>query len=476
MKALSGDENMRRACLWSVVLIIGVLSLTACNKHAPAATSTGVWSWVKGATAVGQLGTYGTRGKPSPINVPGAREAQVSWTDSAGNLWVFGGIGFDSIGTFDYLNDLWKYSPTDDEWTWVNGATQVNEAGRYGTRNVGAVRNTPGARQSSVTWRDTAGNHWVFGGFGADTKGTLGYLNDLWKYSPTTGKWTWVSGAEKVNVAGHYGARNVAAPDDAPGARYLSVSWTDATGNLWLFGGTGYDSTGKLGNLNDLWKYSPTTGQWTWVSGAEKVNAAGHYGTRNAAAPDNVPGARQAPLEWTDAAHDFWLFGGIGYDSNGKQGNLSDLWKYSPTTGQWTWVSGANTVNAAGHFGLRNVPSPDNTPGARCLSVTWIDAAGNLWLFGGAQAHPHGRFSYFNDTWKYSPENAQWTWMGGSVKTNQRGIYGKRSVASSANLPGARQAGALWVDTKGDVWLFGGYGVDSVGTQGNLNDLWKYQP
>jgi RNA-directed DNA polymerase len=36
-----------------------------------------------------------------------------------------------------------------------------------------------------------------------------------------------------------------------------------------LFGGQGYDSAGNSGLLNDLWKFSPGSGLWTWMSGAE---------------------------------------------------------------------------------------------------------------------------------------------------------------------------------------------------------------
>jgi hypothetical protein len=35
------------------------------------------------------------------------------------------------------------------------------------------------------------------------------------------------------------------------------VSWVDAAGNLWFFGGDGYDSTGAQGYLNDLWEFEP---------------------------------------------------------------------------------------------------------------------------------------------------------------------------------------------------------------------------
>lgn len=35
---------------------------------------------------------------------------------------------------------------------------------------------------------------------------------------------------------------------------------------------------------------------------------------------------------------------------------------------------------------------------------------------------------------------------------------------------------SIWIDTKGNFWLFGGYGADSTGGfDGALNDLWEYQ-
>jgi hypothetical protein len=47
---------------------------------------------------------YGTKGIASPDNVPGARDAAISWIDSYDNLWLFGGEG---SGDF---NDLWKFT------------------------------------------------------------------------------------------------------------------------------------------------------------------------------------------------------------------------------------------------------------------------------------------------------------------------------------------------------------------------------
>ncbi|MGP8259887.1 MAG: kelch repeat-containing protein [Acidobacteriaceae bacterium] len=44
-------------------------------------------------------------------------------------------------------------------------------------------------------------------------------------------------------------------------------------------------------------------------------------------------------------------------------------------------------------------------------------------------------------------------------------------------LPGKRFGHACALaDSKGNLWLLGGYGSDSVGALGYLNDLWEFQP
>ena len=127
-------------------------------------------------------GTYGTQGTAAPGNVPGARYDAVTWTDAAGNLWLFGGYGPDSTGTRADLNDLWKYSA--GEWTWMGGSNVIEQQGTYGTQGTPAAGNVPGARSTAVTWTDAAGNLWLFGGYGSDSAGSNGFLNDLWKYEP----------------------------------------------------------------------------------------------------------------------------------------------------------------------------------------------------------------------------------------------------------------------------------------------------
>jgi N-acetylneuraminic acid mutarotase len=286
--------------------------------------SAGEWTWMGGSDLTVQQGIYGMLGVPSANNIPGSRFGAVSWIDSAGNFWLFGGISIDSNGRAGQLNDLWKY--TNGEWTWESGSNVVDQEGTYGTQGTPAPGNVPGARDWAVSWIDSSGSLWVFGGVGFDSTGVIGILNDLWKFS--NGQWTWMSGSSLANQAGVYGTRGMPSPVNVPGYRQLAISWTDSSGNFWLFGGNGVDSASGVGLLNDLWKYS--NGEWTWMSGSNLINQNGVYGTQGVIAPGNIPGARLESSSWIDANGNLWLFGGYGEPASGTEGNLSDLWMYTP--------------------------------------------------------------------------------------------------------------------------------------------------
>ena len=74
-------------------------------------------------------------------------------------------------------------------------------------------------------------------------------------------QWTWMGGSNTVGAKGGqpgvYGTQGTAAAANIPGGRGSAASWTDRSGNFWLFGGNGHDSTGAQGLLNDLWSYTP---------------------------------------------------------------------------------------------------------------------------------------------------------------------------------------------------------------------------
>lgn len=436
----------------------------------------GQWTWTAGTSTVNASGNYGTQGASAAGNSPGARYSASSWTDSSGNFWLFGGIGYDSTGKAGYLNDLWQYSPSTGQWTWAGGPDTVNASGVYGTQGTAATSNLPGAREAAAYWIDSSGNLWLFGGLGYDASGAVGDLSDLWRYSPSTGQWTWINGGNSVNTTGVYGTQGTAAASDVPGARSAASAWADSSGNLWLFGGNGYDATGKTGNLGDLWEYSPSSAQWTWVGGANTINANGNYGTQDAAAASNQPGARYAASSWIDVSGNLWLFGGFGYDSVGTVGKLNDLWQYSLSTGQWTWIDGEDAANVSGAYGALGISSITNVPGSRQGASSWIDTSGNLWLLGGVGYAATSGVGNLSDLWQFNPSTRLWTWMGGGNGENASGVYGTAGTASTGNVPGARNSASVWIDSSGNAHLFAGYGYDSGGSLGYLNDLWQFTP
>lgn len=476
----------------------------------PAKAQTNEWTWI-GGSKTPQVATYGTLGVPSAANLSGIRYGAVGWADAQGHLWMFGGYSIDASGkNGGPMNDLWEYDPSTNEWAWMGGVSNLPNSfsaaqGVSGTQGVPSTGNIPQGRVGAVSWTGKDGSFWLFGGSGSESGDSY---NDLWRYDPTTKEWTWMSGANaescsNCSQSGVYGSQGVPAQGNTPGSRSNAVSWIDKSGNLWLFGGYGLDSAGAMGYLNDLWKYTPSTNQWTWMSGSATLASCtgnsdcgplGVYGTQGVSAPTNAPGGRNQASAWTDSNGDFWLFGGLGTDSAGKFGLLNDLWRFDPGTNQWTWMGGGNTYPAscttplvsqcgvAGIYGTLQVPATPNGPGARTEGASWADSNGNLWLFGGNGIDSANQWGYLNDLWEYSTSTNQWTWMSGSSTVTcfstycgQPGVYGTLGVPGMTNAPSGRDAVTTWVDNKGNLWLFGGMGVDVAGMWGYTQDLWRFQ-
>jgi hypothetical protein len=457
--SVSNGSGTASAAVTSVVV--------ACSLSS---TATDVWRWVAGSDFVNAPGIYGTEGAAAANNTPGARRQPVAWTDAAGNFWLFGG----SVGSLGMLNDLWEYAASAGQWVWQGGSESVGAAASYGSQGAPAADNNPGAREGAAKWTDAAGNLWLFGGDSLAGQSSEEF-SDLWRYDPTTALWTWVGGSNTAASAGSYGTLDVPAAGNLPPARTDAISWVDSAGIFWLFGGAQLNSNGGyLALLNDLWSYAPATGLWTWVGGSNTPNAAGVYGTQGSAAASNVPGARMGGSAWLDASGNVWLFGGLALGQGGVAQEFNDLWEYNPGSGQWTWVGGSDGPNAAGVYGTQRAGTFGNAPGARVSAVSWKDHSGNFWLFGGYGYSQVGNLGNLNDLWEYNLGSGVWTWVGGSPSLAGYGTYGTRGIAASSNLPGARQQAVGWLDSGGDFWLFGGFGVDSLSEVGDLNDLWRF--
>jgi N-acetylneuraminic acid mutarotase len=491
------------------------LTLFLAASIASAQVATSEWAWMGGSSTAGsynyQSGVYGALGTPAPSNIPSSRYFASSWTDNSGNFWLFGGQLFDlQLGTprWSYLNDLWEFNPTTNEWNWMGGSSSVPAAscssancghsGVYGAPGVFADENAPGSRYQAVTSVGSNGHLWLFGGYGFDANGNLGALNDLWEFDPSTNQWAWMDGSSTipVNVScddcitgqpGFYGELGDASASYIPGARSMASSWTDKNGNFWIFGGSGFDSSGGYGSLNDLWEFNPSTNMWSWISGSSTIGSSdlgqpGVYGIPGVPAAGNIPGGRAGASNWIDSSGNLWLFGGlVPGDSNAN--DLNDLWQFNPSTSEWTWMSGSSTVGYAGVYGAMGAPAAANIPGSRVWAANWIDPSGNLWLFGGDAYDSNGHWGGLNDLWEFHPSTNEWVWMNGSsalacgnYECTDAGVYGVLGEPAAASAPGGRVGASSWTGSGGALWLFGGWGFDASGSWVYLNDLWEYQP
>ena len=347
-----------------------------------------LWGFI-GNTWV-QIIANGVNGSPS------ARASSTSWTDNQGYVYVFGGKN----STF--LNDLWKIDKTNWSQIYANSVNKILPRGRSG----------------AVSWIDNLGNTYLFGGSGNSI------YNDLWKYngsnwtqliangvtgSPSS-RWCAVSWTDNNGNAYVFGGAGNTLYNDLwkfngtiwsqitnagtpPSPRFGAVSWMDKSGNAYVFGG--YNDTTYL---NDLWKFNGTT--WTQVIISRLLSA---------------PNARFGAVSWTDNDGNAYVFGGYAYDSN-----YNDLWRFNGTT--WTQV-------------IANGES--NSPAGRVLSISWTDNIGNAYVFGG-YAFINGRYTYYNDLWKFN--GTSWS-----------------QITDVGILPNAVYGATSWLDNVGNVYIFGGY-------------------
>jgi len=474
---------------------------TAAYTITPSNSQVGQWTWMAGSSTVGsnsgQPAVYGKLGVPAAANTPGGRSEATSWTDASGRLWFFGGIAYGPNSKPLFLNDLWMFDDSLNEWTWMSGSstapcpptTFCGQPGVYGTVGTPAAGNAPGGRDDAVSWADNAGNLWLYGGVGFDANGTFGVLNDLWKFNPATGIWTWMGGNTTLLPPGIgqlpvYGTLGTPASGNIPGGRYAATAWTDSNGRFWLFGGAGFylASETTTSTFNDLWQFDPATNEWTWMGGSNtpgtycpygSCQQPGIYGTRGTPAPGNIPGSRYLSATWTDQSGHLWLFGGA---VSGNYG-LNDLWEYYPSLNEWAWMGGGSAINQPGVYGTLGTPASGNYPGGRYAAAGWIDSNGLFWLFGGGGTDANGNPGVLlNDLWMLNPSTNEWAWMGGSSTTlaANAGVYGTLGVSAPGNVPGSRLDSVKWSDKNGNLWLFGGWGADADGRQGYLNDVWRY--
>lgn len=195
------------------------------------------------------------------------------------------------------------------------------------------------------------------------------------------GMWTWVSGSDSVYCHGIFGTMGVADSANHPPALYEPAHWVDHDGNFWLYGGLTVHGPGFNALSCALWKYDVSADKWTWMNGSSSTNEPAISGIQGIPSANNNPGGRSlGMLTWIDSNDNLWLYGGVGLDPLGQYGAFSNLWKYSITTNEWTWVwgyefsgFGSPYFHSYQTFHSANEPGPLNE-----CQMSWSDDLGHL--------------------------------------------------------------------------------------------------
>jgi len=424
-------------CL-NAFISIGIATPAGAQTTAP-----NEWTWIGGSSTIGssggQPGVYGTLGSAAAANIPGSRDSATSWIDKGGHVWIYGGEGLDSQADYGQLDDLWEFDPTTQEWAWMGGGSSLPSAcaasatnngycgwpALYGALGAFAPGISPGSRIAAMGWTDNDGNLWLFGGIGSVfwESDDFSFIDqyDLWEFNPSTKQWAWMSGNSTsicgesssenwCGESGIYGTQGTPAIANIPPSRSNGTSWTDAKGNLWLFGGVQSVTTnidGSVSSCNDMWVFESASNEWAWMNGASSEdifvcdNTSGTYGVKGKPAATNTPSGRTGTASWIDSNGNLWAFGGLGGTTGISQAELNDLWIYEPAApapepsfelvatpnpinigatgpGTPTITTGTTTVNilVAGGFDspVTLTATPDTCNGVTCITGSFSPA------------------------------------------------------------------------------------------------------
>jgi N-acetylneuraminic acid mutarotase len=143
--------------------------------------ATNNWTWLKGenSNAVNG-GTYGQLGIPDINNTPGPRQLHISWKINE-KLYLYGGFGrVSSLIAPGLLSDMWEYNPITNNWTWISGPQDIDQAPIFGGLGLFNENNNPGLRYQSIAWSKN-NKAYLFGGYNFNESG--GSQNDLWVFN-----------------------------------------------------------------------------------------------------------------------------------------------------------------------------------------------------------------------------------------------------------------------------------------------------
>lgn len=279
---------------------------------------------------------------------------------------------------------------------------------------------SPGGRSQAVSWSGDGGGGdgdslWVFGGWGVDSGQRRDVLlNDLWVWSKGSSSWTLQGGSTEGNSRGS---------TSYPGARRGASVWKLKNGDVYMWGGTGFETTQHwMTDLNDMWVFRRGGGGVVVVSSVEQQPVR--------------PQARRGAHAWSCVVNNaLYLWGGFSATSKADIDDNGGVWMFDPSTRVWTLVT----------------PTTAAKPAPRSQGAVWV-VGQTLWLYGG-----WGARTLYSDIWSFDTVTRQWT-------LHQPTVSGP-----------ARYGAAAWAEdgeSQHLLHLWGGYGDDNPPYAAYMSDHW----
>jgi hypothetical protein len=285
---------------------------------------------------------------------------------------------------------------------------------------------------------------------------------------------------------------------DMPRSRWGAQSWLGADGNLYFQGGSF-----ALFILNDLWRYTRHTRQWTLLYGSNTVNSTLNpvWGTRRVGNSSTNPGSRFVGCAIVDAQGIAWVIGGASNPTGSNQ--LGDVWSWNSKI--WTWQAGSAGFDVlpvySQGYGVPVTAASAVMGGRYGHACQFVQ--GSIVLFGGnvqgavkndvCVAHqfcsllrlccPSADEVYglivvlSHSSWLYSVANDTMTWMHGSTLSGPAAasaavLPSVRGVPTATAMPIPRQHMASGKDSQDRLWIVAGRAWNADATSPFINDIW----
>lgn len=219
---------------------------------------TGQWAWIGGPNTANAAGVYGTTGVEDAANEPPAFEGGRDLYDPENNYFYIVAPR-NNTSSYGGLDDIWRYNISNGYWTHMKGSKDKTALPVFGVTGVEDDANTPGCMTETGGWCISFDRQYlyIFGGY--QRTGGLGVTGALWRLNFSNYRWAYMGGTQSVNQIRVTGTVGEFGPTVRPGCRYDSAMLIDENNWVYIWAGTGVDTTTTIDDdLADVWVFNGT--------------------------------------------------------------------------------------------------------------------------------------------------------------------------------------------------------------------------